>query len=144
MYSCLYAQLCLTLCDPMDCSPQGSSVHEILQARILEWVAIFSSRGSFLPRDRTCVSCISSVFTGRFSATVPPWKPMFGSVRMQKWIQDRVPHSSSPHGLTQPPRTHQGFRFWPLPVTSQTALCMSRLLYWYGVVSALGDEGSIG
>ena len=36
------------LCDPMDCSPPGSSVHGILQARILEWVAIFSSRGIFL------------------------------------------------------------------------------------------------
>ena len=36
----LVAQLCLTLCSPMDCSPPGSSVHGILQARILEWVAI--------------------------------------------------------------------------------------------------------
>ena len=41
----LIAQLCPTLCDPMDCSPLGSSVHEILQARILEWVAISFSRG---------------------------------------------------------------------------------------------------
>ena len=39
-------QLCLTLCTPMDCSPPGSSVHGISQARILEWVAISSSRGS--------------------------------------------------------------------------------------------------
>ena len=38
-------------CDPMDCSPPGSSVHGILQARILEWVTISSSRGSFRPRD---------------------------------------------------------------------------------------------
>ena len=44
---------CLTLCDPMTCSPPGSSVHGILQARILEWAAIFSSRGSSPPRDRT-------------------------------------------------------------------------------------------
>ena len=42
----LVAQLCLTLCDTMDCSPPGSSVHGILQARILEWVAMPSSRGS--------------------------------------------------------------------------------------------------
>ena len=42
----LFAQLCLTLCDPMDCSPPGYSVHEVLQARILEWVAKPSSRGS--------------------------------------------------------------------------------------------------
>ena len=39
------AQLCLTFCDPMDCSPPGPSVHEILQARILEWTAISFSRG---------------------------------------------------------------------------------------------------
>ena len=43
---CLVAQSCLTLCDPMDCSPPGSSVHGILQARILEWAAISFSRGS--------------------------------------------------------------------------------------------------
>ena len=42
----LAAQLCLTLCDPMDCSPPGSSVHRILQACILEWIAISFSRGS--------------------------------------------------------------------------------------------------
>ena len=47
----LVAQSCLTLCDPMDCSPLGSSVLGILQARILEWVAISSSRGSSGPRD---------------------------------------------------------------------------------------------
>ena len=49
------AQSCLTLCDPVDCSPPGSSIHEILQARILEWVAISFSRGSSQPRDRTQV-----------------------------------------------------------------------------------------
>ena len=47
----LVAQSCLTLCDPMDGSPPGSSVHGILQARILEWVAIPFSRGSSWPRD---------------------------------------------------------------------------------------------
>ena len=49
----------LTLCDPTDCSPPGSSVHGILQARILEWVAMPFSRGSSQPRDQTCVSYIS-------------------------------------------------------------------------------------
>ena len=43
---CSVAQACLTLCDPMDCSPLGSSIHGIFQARILEWVAISFSRGS--------------------------------------------------------------------------------------------------
>ena len=50
------AQLYPTLCDPMDCNPPGSSVHGILQARILEWVAISFFRGSFPHRDRTCIS----------------------------------------------------------------------------------------
>ena len=56
------AQTCLTLGDPMDCSPPGSSVHGILQAGILEWAAMPSSRGSSQPRDRTQVSST----TGRF------------------------------------------------------------------------------
>ena len=54
----LVAQSCLALCDPVDCSSPGSSVHGILQERILEWVAIPFSRGSSPPRDRTRVSCI--------------------------------------------------------------------------------------
>ena len=49
---------CLILCNPMDYSLPGSSVHEILQARILEWVAISFSRGSSQPRDRNHISCI--------------------------------------------------------------------------------------
>ena len=48
---CFVAKLYLTLCDPMVCSPPGSSVHEISQARILEWVAISSSKGSSQPTD---------------------------------------------------------------------------------------------
>ena len=55
--SCLVTQSCLTLCDPMDCSPSGFSVHGILQARIREWVAISFSRGCSWPRDWTPVSC---------------------------------------------------------------------------------------
>ena len=50
---CEVTQSCPTLCDPVDCSPPGSSVHGILQARILEWVAISFSLGSSQPRDRT-------------------------------------------------------------------------------------------
>ena len=53
------AQSCPTLCDPVDCSLSGSSVHGILQARGLEWVAISISRGSSRPRDRTRVSHIA-------------------------------------------------------------------------------------
>ena len=50
---CLVAKLCPTLCDPMDCSPPGSSVHGTFQGRILEWVAISSSRVSSQTRDQS-------------------------------------------------------------------------------------------
>ena len=53
------AQSCPTLCDPMDCSLPGFSVHGIFQARVLEWVAISFSRGYSWPRDWTQVSCIA-------------------------------------------------------------------------------------
>ena len=69
-------QSCLILCDPMNYSPPGSSIHGVLEARILEWAAIPSSRGSSQPRDRTWVSYVSCI--GRqlfFSPLVPPTKP---------------------------------------------------------------------
>ena len=49
------------LCDPMNCSLAGSSVHGIILARILEWIAVSSSRGSFCSRDQTCLSCGSRI-----------------------------------------------------------------------------------
>ena len=60
--SCYSSLSHVWLCDPVDCSPPGSSVHEILQARILEWVAIPFSKGSFQPRDWTQVSYIAGRF----------------------------------------------------------------------------------
>ena len=61
--ACKLLQLCPTLCDPMDHSPPGSSVHRVLRARTLEWVTMPSSRGYFQSRDQTRVSCVSC--TGR-------------------------------------------------------------------------------
>ena len=58
---CIYTQLCLTLWGPMDCSPPGSYVHGISQARILEWVAVSFYRGSSEPRDWAHVFCISCI-----------------------------------------------------------------------------------
>ena len=58
----LVAKSCLTLCNPMNCSPPRSSIHGISQARILEWVVISSSRGSSPPRDWTQVSCMAGGF----------------------------------------------------------------------------------
>ena len=63
---------CLTLCDPMDCSWPGSSVHRISQTRILEWVAISFSKGFSWPRDWTHVSHLA----GKFLPTEPPRKPL--------------------------------------------------------------------
>ena len=56
---CVCVQSCLTPCDLM--APPGSSVHGLFQARILDWVALSSFRGSSLHRDQTCVSCISCI-----------------------------------------------------------------------------------
>ena len=58
---CSVARLCLTLCNPIDCSPPGSSVHGNFHARILEWVAISYSREQSQPRDQTWVSCASCI-----------------------------------------------------------------------------------
>ena len=64
MHACVshFAQSYLTLCNPLDYSPHSSYIHEILQARILEWVAMPSSRGFSQTRDWTQVSCIAGRF----------------------------------------------------------------------------------
>ena len=79
---CSVVQLCLTLCDPMDCSPPGSSVHGILQARILEWVATSFSRGSFWLRDQTRVSCIDQQILYHWATRKPS--------KSSKHLKDRI------------------------------------------------------
>ena len=78
-YACMHAQslqLCPTLCNPMDCSPPGSSVHGIFQARILGWDAMPSARGSSQSRDWTCISYIASI-AGRFFTYCHTWEASF-------------------------------------------------------------------
>ena len=75
---CVVTPSCLTLCDPMD--PQGSSVHRILQARILEWVTISFSRGSSQTREQNFVWCIA----GRFFE--PPGMPLRSLLGLTIWI----------------------------------------------------------
>ena len=70
----VHAQSCLTLGDPMDRGLPGSSVHEIIQARILKWVAISSSRGSSHPQMEL-LSPASPALAGRYFTTAPPGKP---------------------------------------------------------------------
>ena len=77
---CLVAQLCLTVCNPLDCSPPGFSVHGIFQAKILEGIAISFSKGSSWPRDWTYVSCISWI-GGRFFTH---W-----AIREASWLEQR-------------------------------------------------------
>ena len=81
---CSYFKMCVraksvqssrTLCDPMDCSLPGSSLYGTLQARILDWVAVSSSRGSSWLGNWTRVSC-SSCITGEFFTAEPPGKPI--------------------------------------------------------------------
>ena len=72
----------------MDCSLSGSSVHEILQARILEWVAMPSSRGSARPKDQTHVSC-GSCTTGGFFTAEPlgkPWLTLQSSMNLESLL----------------------------------------------------------
>ena len=73
----LFAQLCPKLCDHMDCSLPGSSVHGILQIRILEWIAILFSRGSSWPRDRTQVSYIAGRFLTIWTTREAWWLPWY-------------------------------------------------------------------
>ena len=88
-------RLCLRLCNPMDCSLLGSSVHGILQARILEWLAMPSSRRSSQPRDWTCVkpvSLTSPALAGGFFTTSTTWETLcskfvgFPEVRILSWM----------------------------------------------------------
>ena len=86
------AQSCPTLCDPMDCSPPGSTVHGILQAKVLEWVASSFSRGSSWPRDRTQVSHISDRCFNLWATHVKGVPNAIG------W---KLPHMSKPCKLPQ-------------------------------------------
>ena len=84
-------KMCLTLCELMDCNQPGSSVHGVSQARILEWVAISSSRGSFRSKDQTCISCIGRwvLNQGGFFTTEPPGEPWFFLVPL-KMMQNTI------------------------------------------------------
>ena len=77
MHVCSVAQSCPTLCNPTDCSPPGFSVQTILQARILKWVAMPSSRGSSQPRTEP-LSLMSPELTGGFFITSTVWETKDG------------------------------------------------------------------
>ena len=94
---CLFLSLvtksCLTVCDPVDCRPPGFSVLGVLQARILEWVAISFSRSSSQPRDWNCISCLA----GEFLSTEPPRKSINPLKGYKEVIQTSPPEESRRH-----------------------------------------------
>ena len=117
------AQSCPTLCDSMNCSPPGSCVHGILQARILEWVAMPSSRGSFWPRDPTRISCGSCI--GRRTSLPlsllrsPPLSP----------TEDQTVTQSDPEA-----RLLSHLLAMPLWASYFTTLCLSFFIHNTGIV----------
>ena len=93
IYICLCVLSCVWLCDLLDCRPAGSSLYGILQARILEWVAIPFSRGSSWPRDQTQVFHISGrFFTIWATREAPPQFHLFNSVSCSVMSDSLRPH----------------------------------------------------
>ena len=117
---CLVAQLCPTLCNPMDCSPPGSSIHGIFQTRVLEWIAISFSRD--LPNlgieSRSPAPWADSLLSG------PPGKPMntgVGSLSLlqgifpaQEWNQDLLHHRRIESDMTEQLRLSLSFIHTPI------------------------------
>ena len=103
--SCLVAKSFPTLCGPLDCSPPGSSVHGISQARPLEWVVISLSRKSSLLRNRTCLSCIANGFFTTEPAYFffPPREGNGNPLQYsgQENLMDRRAWSTTVHGVTE-------------------------------------------
>ena len=107
-----WLQSCPTLCNPMACSPPVSSVHRILQARILEWAAIFSSRRSSWPRNWTCISCISC--TGR---RVLHTSTACKALNAMSYLGLTAPHPKTPRVLL--PSVHASIHVkWTGPISS--------------------------
>ena len=112
----LVAQSCPTPCEPVDCSPPGSSVHRILQARILEWVAFPFSKGSSQPRDQTQVSTLQadSLPAG------PPGKPKNTGVGSQSLLQGNLPTQELNQGLLHGRRILYQWSYQGSPVLFET------------------------
>ena len=113
---CLLAKSCLTLCDTVDCSPPGTSVHEMLQARILEWIAISCSRGSSRLGDPTHVSGLA----GRFVTTELPGKPHDPGKRYSKhlfffWTDPGTGNSVSSHFASLAQQSAMEHQSWMFP-----------------------------
>ena len=143
MISGLLTQSCPTLCDPMDCSPPGSSVHEILQTRILEWVAISSSKGSSRHRDRIHVSCVSC---GAFTTEPSGNNQVPRGVTCILWLDaprlDAHWVQCTPTTLLQPKLSHTITSEAPAP-WREAGSRPSSALGWTAEAQCVGDLPSI-
>ena len=92
---CQVAQSCPNLCNPMDCSPPGSSVHGILWARILEWVAISFSTLQLYSTEKT--------FKGALAEPTRPWAEGWSPPNSRAWYPCTVRVSLDPHGVASVP-----------------------------------------
>ena len=100
--SCSVAHSCPTLRDPMDCSPTGSYVHGILQARILKWVAISSFKGSSLPRNQSYISCIGGQILYHCDTWEVPWTEEVGGLQSMgsQTVRHNLTAKQQPQQLT--------------------------------------------
>ena len=113
---------CVWLCDPVDCSPPGFSIHGILQARILEWVAISFSRGSSQPRDRTQVSRIASRRFNLWATRVQPGKKKVAQIYYSLHLPTAPRWDILAIGADS---------LWMAMITSDTARALNSLLLGY-------------
>ena len=97
VFVCSIAHLCLTLCDPMDYSPLGSSVHGIFPARILEWVTISFSRGSSQPKDWSIsgISCIGWQILHHWATWETLWLTIWSSNSTSSYVHKIIESKDS-------------------------------------------------
>ena len=138
----MLTQLCPALCDPMDCSPPGSSVHEILQARLLEWVSISFSKVSSRHRDRIHVPCVPCGF---FFTTEPSGNNQVPrGVTCILWLDAHRPQHTSAY---PPPFSSHGFhtpsRLRPKHHGREAGSRPSSALCWMAEAQRVGDLPSI-
>ena len=122
---------CLTLWDPMDHSPSGYSVHGILQAGTLEWVAVSSSRGSSPPRDWTCVSCIGRQIIYHWATCEAP---EICSLNLKFFVDSLSLCSLSPSPNSSSLNMETLFLFWPpLFLTKNQLFLFFSFCTWHAV-----------
>ena len=105
-------------CKPMDYSPSGSSVHEIFQARILEWVTISFSRGSSQPRTQTQVSCTAGRFFPNWAIREAPKKRLYSLIK--DWeFRIFLKRVINVFWISSSQNTHSKYLFWKVEIFSE-------------------------